>query len=106
MNNKKIFLVILVIQILFLGMNAFANTAMENQELAKIQQVIRSLYPMINVAEQQQVKSNRIQFRYDWLRCDLALIQKGISSKLHGVLVEPRYFKSIHGDYIEMSSGD
>jgi RAQPRD family integrative conjugative element protein len=87
-------------------MSAYANTALENQELSKIRQIIRLIYPMINIAEAQQVKNKRIKFRYDWLRHDLASIQHGIEAKLHGVLVEPRTFKPIHGDYVQLHNGD
>ena len=92
--------------ILFFSINAYANPALENRELAKIQLVLRSIYPMLNKAEEQQVKTQRIRFRYDWLRRDLASIQQGIADKLHGILVEPRSFKPIKGDYIELSNED
>lgn len=90
---------------MFFSAVVYANVALENQELAKIQLTLRSINPMINKAEEQQVKNQRIRFRYDWLRRDLASIQRGIQDKLHGVLVEPRSFKPIRGDYIKYHSG-
>ena len=98
----KLFLIILLV---LANTVVFANTALENQELAQIKDVIRSIYPMINIAESQQVKHKRIRFRYDWLRADLNAIQHGIDAKLHGVLVEPRSFKPIRGDCIELYGG-
>lgn len=100
----KKFLIKLFVMILVSIFSAaiYADTALENQELAKIQLVIRSIYPMLNQADAQQGKNQRIRFRYDWLRRDLASIQQGIGNKLHGILVEPRSFKPIKGDYVEM----
>ena len=48
-----------------------ANTALENQELARINRELSALYPMINAAEKQQMSNERVTFRYDWLRKDI-----------------------------------
>ena len=60
--------VISTIFVTSLFQSAYADTDLENANLARIRHVLNSLTPLINEAEQQQNNLARVQFRYDWLQ--------------------------------------
>ena len=64
--------------LLFFQAQTFADTAMENSYLARIQHVLISLKPLINHAEKASNKNDRLKFQYPWLRSDIEKIEEGI----------------------------
>ena len=83
---------------------SYADTEIENATLARIRNVLNSLTPLINEAEQQQDKNARMQFRYDWLRADINQIKQGLEQKLGNPSIQPRTVTPIKGDYLVLKS--
>jgi len=102
MHIKKISGIIILSVIMAVFINpVYADTDLENEDLARIKQVLNSLTPLINEAEQEQNKSARIQFQYDWLRSDINQIKQGIDQKIKASPLEPRRVTPLYGDYIQ-----
>ncbi len=97
-------LLIALLNLFSLAHPAYADTDLENADLARIKQVLNSLKPLMNEAEREQNPTARAQFHYDWLRSDLANIQQGIDEKLKQAPIEPRTVMPIKGDYITYRS--
>jgi len=100
MLNALRCLLMLVIVVMSLFQPVYADTDLENANLARIKHVLDSLTPLINEAEQQQNKLARVQFRYDWLRKDIKDIKNGIDEKLKQLPIEPRNVMPLQGDYL------
>lgn len=100
MNKLGVFLAI------GLGLSnaVLADTARENEALARVVQVLNSLKPLINEAELQQDDRERIVFDYKNLRADIEKVKSGISHKFSQTLTEPRVIQPIKGDYIIIKS--
>jgi RAQPRD family integrative conjugative element protein len=78
-----------------------ADTETENAMLTRVNQILNSLTPIINAAEQQQEENTRITFNYDCLRHDISLIKQGIEQKVTLSNIEPQKISPIKGDYID-----
>ncbi len=71
----------------------------EHEALANIVHELQVLEPLIVEAEAAATTGNRITFRYDWLRRDLARITDGLKDHLDAVREAPRSFTPLRGDY-------
>ncbi len=103
MKNKILGVLLVVVSVLQ-PVSSFANSALEKAELARIKNILAATKPLINAAESNQQKDERIQFRYGWLRMDINKIIKGIDEKLNAIRIEPRVVKPLQGDYLDMRS--
>lgn len=104
MNLKRYIKNIVYITTVFLLFSTFqcyADTDIENEDLARIVRMLNSLTPLINEAEHQSDPNNRVSFNYDELRLDLNKIKQGIQRKWDpNLTLQPRVINSISGDYI------
>lgn len=66
--------------------NALAN---ENLELARINSILNSVYPLIDKAQKESEPNTRVKFHYNWLRADIEKIQAAIARKINYVPLEP-----------------
>lgn len=82
--------------------SAYADTARENETLARIVHVLDSLQPLIQKAEQEQDTGERAQFDYAALRQDITRVKAGIERKFAAYPLEPRVIKPIQGDYLSI----
>ena len=64
-------------------------SASENTELARINSILNSVYPLIAKAQKEAAPSSRIKFHYNWLRKDIQKIQAGIAQKINYLPLEP-----------------
>jgi RAQPRD family integrative conjugative element protein len=93
---------ILVLLLSFLVLqNAVADEAItvEQQALLKIYRHLTDLEPLIEAAEQSANPDSRIQFRYDWLRRDIAQVRKGVQAHVHKPLADKQANAPLHDDY-------
>jgi RAQPRD family integrative conjugative element protein len=79
----------------------YADTDLENTDLARIVNILNSINPLLDEAERQQDKTARVQFQYQALRADLNQIKIGITQKLQTTSIEPRVVMPIQGDYLK-----
>lgn len=84
--------------VLFVG-TPLATTDEEHNALEKIIEELDQLNELIDKAERESDSTERIRFRYDWLRRDLKLVKNGIQDHLDAPSTEPRAFEPLHGDY-------
>lgn len=77
---------IITLIILTFCASAFAS---ENLELARINSILNSVYPLIDKAQKESVTQQRVRFHYSWLRADIRKIQAAIAQKINYVPLEP-----------------
>ena len=99
---KKLFFVWLLFGQIVGQTAAIAETTLEKQYLSKILEEINWIHVLIEKAENQQKKEERIQeqFRYDWLKNDLKKIAGGIKEKLTLPTIQPRDYTLLKGNYL------
>ena len=61
----------------------YATPKKENIELARINSVLNSVFPLIDQAQKEAVPNERVHFHYDWLKKDIHDIQAGIAQKIN-----------------------
>ena len=71
----------------------------EHRALLKIDRHLAELVTLIEAAEHSADPDARIQFRYDWLRRDIATVRKGVQAHIHRPLAEKLANAELHGDY-------
>ena len=71
----------------------------EHQALLKIDHQLSELTELIDEAELSADPDNRIRFRYDWLRRDIARVRRGVQAHIHRPLAEKRASLPVQGDY-------
>lgn len=76
-----------------------ATTEAEQEALEKIVEELDQLNKLIDKAERESDPTERIRFRYDWLRRDLKLVKNGIQDHLDAPSTEPKTFDPLEGDY-------
>ena len=93
---------ILVLLLSFLAVqNAVADEAItaEQHALLKVDRHLADLESLIEAAEQSADPDSRIQFRYDWLRRDIAQVRKGVQAHVHKPLADTQANAPLHDDY-------
>lgn len=109
---KKVLIIVLV----GLSLNAYANNAQENTYLIQIVNQLNAIQPLILAAQKEQPANTRIQFHYTKYRDaqgkmhnglleDVNAIKQGIIEKINQTPVEPRVVNPIKGDYLDKASG-
>lgn len=101
-RNLKVKWLLCVLLLLVTGfsMKAWADTAIEKSDLARINAILSHLNPLINDAQRNQNPNARVKFCYACLRQDISKIQVGIAQGIHGVSIEPRAVVPLQGDYV------
>lgn len=86
---------------LLLGQSAAADepTKDENQALLKVDRHLSELASLIDEAELAADPDNRIRFRYDWLRRDIARVRNGVQAHIHRPLATKQANVALQGDY-------
>jgi RAQPRD family integrative conjugative element protein len=81
--------------------NAAADDTLsgEHRALLKIDRHLAELVTLIEAAEQLADPDDRIRFRYDWLRRDIAKVRNGVQAHIHRPLAEKLVNAELHGDY-------
>lgn len=92
---------IIIILCFLITANVFADTTLENIELARINSVLNSVYPLIDAAQKQSDLNTRVKFHYDWLRQDIEEIQAGIAQKINNApFLIPRTIKPLKNSFL------
>ena len=78
---------------------AVADADGERAALARIDQELQAIEPLITEAASQANPDARIRFQYGWLRQDLDRIRRGIQEHIGVPRSEPRTFPPLRGDY-------
>lgn len=89
----------LVIVCVLSAATPLATTEAEEDALEKIIEELEQLNELIDKAERESDSTERIRFRYDWLRRDLKLVKNGIQDHLDAPSTESRTFEPLQGDY-------
>jgi len=97
-----------IILLSIFAISCYASTQLENVELARINSVLSSIYPLIDAAQKQAKPNTRVMFHYDWLKHDIQQIQAGIAQKINDGQIEPRVIKPLKQSFISQqnSRGD
>ncbi len=90
----------IVIVLLTIGSMSMANTAQMHTTLARINHLLAQIYPLINLAQQQQDPHERVLIKFDALRHDIARIQTGIAHIINRPSIQPREVIPLTGDYL------
>ena len=77
---------------------ALASDA-EREILARLDHELSALTPLIAEAERNANTTERVKFRYDWLRSDIAAIRDGLRQHIEADIAEPRRYEPLRGDY-------
>ena len=72
----------------------------EQATLARLNNMINAMYPLIAEAEQAHDPHARLVFNYEALRHDLDDIQQGITQKIHRTTVVPRAVIPLQNDFV------
>ncbi|MCY3885544.1 MAG: RAQPRD family integrative conjugative element protein [Gammaproteobacteria bacterium] len=97
MKRKTIFGVALIC--VLCSTAPLATTDAEQDALEKIVDELDQLNKLIDKAERESDSTERVRFRYDWLRRDLKLVKDGIQDHLDVPSTEPKTFDPLLGDY-------
>ena len=60
---------------------------------------LAALAPLIDAAESGADPSERVRFRYDWLRRDIDRVRDGLLEHATADQAEPRLYQPLRGDY-------
>lgn len=93
---KKTKIITAIILLLFCA-TIFAS---ENTELARINSILNSVYPLIAKAQKEAEPNSRIKFHYNWLQADIQRIQAGIAQKINYLPLEPSIIIPPKNSYI------
>lgn len=91
-------LALLLIATLFTG-TTYADSSDERDFLKKVQVQLAELQLMIKAAEDAVDPDERIRFRYDWLRRDLAIVRRGIQAHIDAQYLGQSEETKLRGDY-------
>ena len=81
------------------GSTYHADIVAVREALEQIVEELTELDKLIDKAERESDPTQRIRFRYDWLRKDLERVKDGIQDHLDSPSTEPRTFEPLQGDY-------
>lgn len=76
-----------------------ADRDSERAALTRVVAELERLEPLIARAEDESEIHDRVRFRYDWLRRDLAEVKSGIEAFLTDAEFTPRTFEPLQGAY-------
>lgn len=77
---------------------AAADEDSEREQLARISYELQRLQSMVDEASRRAPTGQRISFRYEWLKRDLALVQRGVDDHLDAPR-QPRAIPPLRGEY-------
>ena len=89
-----------VVTVTVLAISAPSQAAdAEREALARLAHELAALAPLIDAAETGADPSERVRFRYDWLRRDIARVHDGVLAHAGADQAEPRRYPPLRGDY-------
>ena len=71
----------------------------EREALARLAHELAALAPLIDAAESGADPTERVRFRYDWLRRDIARVRDGVFAHAGADQAAPRRVAPLRGDY-------
>ncbi len=71
----------------------------EREALMRLVHELEALAPLVDSAETAANRTERVRFRYDWLRRDIARIRDGVIEHASADQAEPRLYDPLRGDY-------
>ena len=71
----------------------------EREALARLAHELDALAALVAAAEAGANPAERVRFRYDWLRRDLARVREGVLEHATADQAEPRPYPPLRGDY-------
>ena len=77
----------------------FSDPDMERKYLSMLVNELDGLEYLIKKAELAVDRDERVQFQYQWLRRDLAVMKVGIENHIKAPRTAPRKVESLAGDY-------
>lgn len=77
---------------------ANADEDSEREQLARISYELQRLQAMVDEAGRRAPSGQRVSFRYEWLKRDLALVQRGVDDHLDAPR-QPRAIPPLRGEY-------
>ena len=78
-----------------------ADSQTERRLLSQLSHELAQLEQLIQRAEQARNVTDRLQFRYDWLRKDLLVVRNGIDAYIDEYHLTPRSFPPLKGEYAQ-----
>lgn len=89
----------LALILLLFAVTMQADRDAERAALTRLVAEIERLEPLIARAENAREVHDRVRFRYDWLRRDLAEVKSGVETFLNDTEFTPRTFEPLQGAY-------
>jgi len=83
------------------SLEACSDQERENAILSGIKKELRIVMELIDEAENEKERQEKMNFQYDWLKEDVEKITQGIEDKISKAHLYPRRILEIKGDYIE-----
>ena len=71
----------------------------EREALLRLAHELAALAPLVDAAETGANPAERVRFRYDWLRRDIARVRDGVLEHAGADQAAPRLYKPLRGDY-------
>jgi RAQPRD family integrative conjugative element protein len=71
----------------------------EREALARLAHELEALAPLVDAAEAGADRTERVRFRYDWLRRDIRRVREGVLEHATSDQAEPRRYEPLRGDY-------
>ena len=71
----------------------------EREALMRLAHELDALAPLVAAAQAGADRTERIRFRYDWLRRDIARIRAGVVEHASADQAAPRRYPPLRGDY-------
>ncbi len=85
--------------ICLLALPVSADELEEREYLEKVQAELAAIRLHLKSAEASADPDARVRFRYDWLRRDLAKIQRGVQAHIDAASIERDNRTPVRGDY-------
>ena len=98
-TNSYVLPFLIAVLLLCVTFALHAGRDAERESLKQLAHQINQLESLITKAESASDPSDRVRFRYDWLRSDVAEIQKGIEAFLADTEFSPRSFRPLQAEY-------
>lgn len=92
-------LLLLILPLVVQNSTAERAHSAQRRALLDIDEHLGEVHRLIDAAEQVADPDARIQFQYDWLRGDIAIIRAGIRAQLDASVAEPATADALFGDY-------
>lgn len=97
-RTRKLAVVTLMALGAVFGTAAHADEEAERANLERIENEIAQIQAMVAAASRENIPTQRVNFRYDWLMADLEVMRKGIQQHINAPR-QARPVEPLRGDY-------